>query len=154
MTQIYKLTSSKSILRVADNTYIPPDLANNDYVKYLSWTALGNTADAADSPTATQLITSITDALQLVLDMKAQERGYSDIKSACAYASQVSAVPSDNFHFTTCEKFRIEGNSLQTWMSLVWATAYAYLATVTSGTNIMPTPTQAIAMMPVFAWTD
>lgn len=105
-------------------------------------------------PTAAQLQATNESCIQNVLDSTARSRGYTDIKSACAYASPVSAVPSTNVNFTICEKFRNEGNALQSWMSLTWATAYAYLATVTAGTNPMPTEAQTIAMIPTFTWPD
>jgi len=38
----YQLTSSGSILRIADNAFIPPDPANIDYAAYLKWVAAGN----------------------------------------------------------------------------------------------------------------
>ena len=87
-------------------------------------------------------------AIQEALDKGAQAKGYNDIKSACAYASSVPIVPSTDPNFDMCEKFRSEGNAFQLWMTSSWAAAYAYLATVTAGVNSMPTPTQAVAMMP------
>lgn len=40
--------TSKSILRLADNTYIPYDEANTDYQEYLKWLAEGNTPQEAE----------------------------------------------------------------------------------------------------------
>jgi len=37
-----------SILRTADNTYIPFDQSNTDYQQYLAWIAEGNTPEPAD----------------------------------------------------------------------------------------------------------
>lgn len=93
-------------------------------------------------------------AIQNALDAMAQTRGYTDIKSACAYAALSPVVPSTNPNFAQCEKFRNEGNALQIWMSLTWAIAYAYMATVQAGTNPMPNATQAVSMMPTFTWPD
>lgn len=104
--------------------------------------------------TTEDLISANEIAIQSALDTKAQSRGYSNIKSACAYASVTPAVTSTDDHFAVCERFRKEGNALQAWMSLTWATAYAYIATVQSGTNLMPTPEQAVAMIPAFTWPD
>ena len=39
-----------AILRIADNTFIPFDLANVDYVEYLKWLAEGNTVLPPDEP--------------------------------------------------------------------------------------------------------
>jgi len=99
-------------------------------------------------------ITINTNAIQNALDTVAKSRGYVDIKSACAYASPTSLVPSTDSHFDMCEKFRKEGNALQMWMAVTWASAYTYLATVTAGTNPMPTVTEAVALMPTFTWPD
>ena len=93
-------------------------------------------------------------AIQDALDAKARERGYSDIKSACAYSSTVAAVSIDDINFIQCERFRVEGNALQAWMSITWASAYTYLETVKAGTNPMPTLEQAVALMPTFTWPD
>ena len=43
----YQLTPSDTILRLADNAYIPPDPANTDYAAYLEWVAAGNTPEPA-----------------------------------------------------------------------------------------------------------
>ena len=41
---MYQLTRNENqVRRVADNAYIPFDLANTDYQQYLAWVAEGNT---------------------------------------------------------------------------------------------------------------
>lgn len=40
-----------TILRIADNAYIPFDPDNTDYQAYLKWLAEGNTPEAADAAT-------------------------------------------------------------------------------------------------------
>jgi hypothetical protein len=38
----YQLTNYETIKRLSDNTFIPPDPANNDYQQYLLWLEEGN----------------------------------------------------------------------------------------------------------------
>jgi len=45
---MYQLTTSTSILRLADNAFIPPDPANTDYAAYLAWLEEGNEPLPAD----------------------------------------------------------------------------------------------------------
>ena len=48
----YQLTTSDTILRLADNAFLPPDPANTDYAAYLAWLEAGNTPDPAPEPVA------------------------------------------------------------------------------------------------------
>jgi len=53
----YQLTTTTSILRLADNAWIPPDPANTDYAAYLTWLEAGNTPDPAPEPPAPEPLT-------------------------------------------------------------------------------------------------
>ena len=54
----YQLTQNDTILRLADNAFIPQDPANIDYQKYQDWLAEGNTPDPApELPTPPVLTT-------------------------------------------------------------------------------------------------
>ena len=53
----YQLTTGVTILRLADNAFIPPDEANTDYAAYLAWVAAGNTPDPAPEPPAPEPLT-------------------------------------------------------------------------------------------------
>ena len=46
----YQLTQGDTILRIADNAFIPPDPANTDYQAYLRWVEEGNTPEPAPEP--------------------------------------------------------------------------------------------------------
>lgn len=49
----YQLTSSSTIVRLADNAFIPADPANTDYQAYLAWIEEGNEPLAAPAPDLT-----------------------------------------------------------------------------------------------------
>ena len=48
----YQLTTGNTILRLADNAFIPPDEGNTDYREYLAWVEAGNTPEPAPEPPA------------------------------------------------------------------------------------------------------
>ena len=48
----YQLTTGDTILRLADNAFIPPDPANTDYAAYLEWVEQGGTPEPAPIPEA------------------------------------------------------------------------------------------------------
>jgi len=45
---MYQLTTGDTILRIADNAFIPPDPGNTDYQAYLRWLEDGNTPLSPD----------------------------------------------------------------------------------------------------------
>ena len=54
----YQLTTGDTILRLADNAFIPPDPANTDYAAYLAWLDAGNTPEPAPEPPAPPVLTT------------------------------------------------------------------------------------------------
>jgi len=46
----YQLTTSDSIIRLADNAHIPPNPGNRDYREYLDWIDAGNEPEPAPEP--------------------------------------------------------------------------------------------------------
>ena len=49
---MYQLTSNDTILRLADNAFIPQAPGNRDYREYLDWLDAGNTPLPAPAPPA------------------------------------------------------------------------------------------------------
>ena len=47
---MYQLTTDGTILRLADNAWIPADPANTDFATYLAWLEAGNTPEPAPIP--------------------------------------------------------------------------------------------------------
>lgn len=54
----YQLATSTSILRLADNAFIPPDPANRDYAEYLAWVWEGNMPEPAPVPEPPPVLTT------------------------------------------------------------------------------------------------
>jgi hypothetical protein len=55
---MYQLTQGDTILRLADNAFIPPDPANTDYAAYLAWVEEGNMPDPAPVPEPAPVLTT------------------------------------------------------------------------------------------------
>lgn len=54
----YQLTQGTSILRLADNAFIPPSPGNRDYREYLEWVEAGNTPEPAPEPEPIPVLTT------------------------------------------------------------------------------------------------
>lgn len=79
---------------------------------------------------------SLTDAVQHVLDAKAQELNYDSCLSVCSYID------------TGVAKFDAEGKAFRAWRSTVWAKGYEILAQVQAGERGIPTEVELIAELP------
>ena len=87
-------------------------------------------------PMNTDEIKSIfTSAIQNHMDVKAQEKNYDNIVSACSYAGY------DN-------PFRAESEAYGVWRANCWQVGYQILAEVEAGTIPMPTIEEVLAEMP------
>ena len=91
-------------------------------------------------PTAEELAERIqkhlTDAVQHVLDAKAQELNYDNCLSVCSYIE------------TGVAKFDAEGKAFRAWRSAVWAKGYEILAQVQAGQRGIPSEAELIAELP------
>lgn len=85
---------------------------------------------------AKQIQKRLTNAVQHVLDAKAQELNYDNCLSVCSYVD--TGVP----------KFDAEGRAFRTWRSQVWAKGYEILAQVQAGQRAIPTEEQLLAELP------
>lgn len=83
-----------------------------------------------------QIQKQLTDAVQHVLDTKAQELNYDNCLSVCSYID--TGVP----------KFDAEGKAFRAWRSAVWAKGYEILAQVQAGERDVPTEAELLAELP------
>ena len=78
----------------------------------------------------------LTDAVQRVLDNKAQELNYDSCLSVCSYID------------TGVSRFDAEGKAFRAWRSAVWAKGYEILAQVQAGEREIPTEAELIGELP------
>ena len=83
-----------------------------------------------------QVQANLTNAVQHVLDSKAQELNYDSCLSVCSYID--TGVP----------KFDAEGKAFRAWRSAVWAKGYEILAQVQAGERAIPTEAELLAELP------
>lgn len=132
------------------NTVIPKDaveITTATHQAMLAGQALGQLIQAdttgapvlapAPAPTAAELQTAIEQAIQARIDATAQAHGYDSMNATAKYIG-----------FTN--PFQAECVALATWCAACWQQAYAYIATVAAGKNPMPTPAEAVAMLPAY----
>jgi hypothetical protein len=70
MAQPFQLVATlpgmmETVLRAADNAFIPFDEANREYQEYLAWLADGNTPDPPPPPSRAGVIAQSAQSLQL-----------------------------------------------------------------------------------------
>jgi hypothetical protein len=94
-------------------------------------------AEAA-KPTVPDYVT----AVQSMLDLKAAERRYDNILSACTYAT------------STQPKFQAEGQACVAWRDAVWSKCYELMEQVDSGALAQPTVDELLAMLPAMEWPE
>lgn len=85
-------------------------------------------------------IATAINAVQEMMDLKAKERGYDNILSACTYATNTNT------------KFAAEGQACVTWRDSVWSACYQIMADVASGTVPEPTLNELLAELPSMVW--
>ena len=69
----YALTANEhTILRTADQAFIPDDPANRDYQEYLAWQAAGGVPEPYAAPPAPAPEPTITDLLKEIAQLKAK----------------------------------------------------------------------------------
>ena len=83
-----------------------------------------------------QIQNQLTDAVQRVLDNKAQGLLYDNCLSVCSYID------------TGVAKFDAEGKAFRAWRSAVWAKGYEILAQVQAGQRGIPTEAELIDELP------
>ena len=87
---MYKLTNTTSIIRLADNAFIPADSRNADFQQYQLWLEEGNTPQPIDAETVEQVQARITQQVQERLDNFAKTKGYDNCLSACSYVASTN----------------------------------------------------------------
>jgi hypothetical protein len=136
---MYKLTEHNIIIKTENDitSFIPVDDGNLDYIEYLQWVSLGNTAEPAytESEIFEKQKNELTQAVQQHLDQVAVNHGYDSIISACSYAGVSNAFQQDGIDFLN-------------WRASCWTTANQVLNDVTN--NIIPIPTaeELILLLP------
>ena len=115
-----------------NNAYIEEIEAIKDVRKFKIVAVPEPTKEEIDARIQKQL----TDAVQFVLDSRAQELNYDNCLSVCSYIDSGVA------------KFDAEGRAFRAWRSAVWAKGYEILAQVQAGQRGIPTEAELIDELP------
>ena len=123
------------------------EIVNNPFMKFSSWAETNKPVELIDGvyrfgefeineAKQAEIQKQLTDAVQHVLDAKAQELNYDSCLSVCSYID------------TGVARFDAEGRAFRAWRSAVWAKGYDILAQVQAGQRAIPTEEQLIAELP------
>lgn len=148
---IYYSPANKGFFSSEVHQHIPPDgiLIDADTHQMLlngladgkTIVTVGNIIKLVDMKfMSTSLQAAIADAVQKMMDKKAQEFGYDTIFTAVTYADE-----------PTVSRFQAEGRALRAWRSLVWAKCYDIVEQVKAGKQYISMPEQVIAQLPPFS---
>lgn len=135
----YRVDTDGSILDYS-HTKFHKDCVYTDKNIVISWD--GNAYLEGEEPQEPQeqiqarIQKQLTDAVQRVLDKKAQELNYDSCLSVCSYIN------------TKIPKFDSEGEAFRVWRSAVWAKGYEILELVKTGKMAIPSEKELIAMLP------
>ena len=101
-----------------------------------NWYLQGYAPKQSQEQIEAEIQAQLTNAVQRVLDAKAQELNYDSCLSVCSYID------------TGVQKFDDEGKAFRAWRSKVWAKGYEILAEVQEGKREIPTEEELITELP------
>ena len=131
---MYKLTKeNNTVIRISDYALIPLPPNTPEGWNYMDWLASGGIPEPYVEPPVTEA--DYANAIQTMLDTKAQEYRYDNIHTANGWATRFA-----------------DALALQAWGAACWTYSEVVEADVLSGTRAMPTIAGLLAEMPVFVW--
>ena len=134
---MYKFTSHNSTWpqHIASGTFVNPE-SNQEL---LAWLALGNTPLPADPPTPQEQLKAIEQAIEKHMDEVAQSKRYDNHDSCRLYAGYPNP-------------FQAEAIAFGQWVAACWVVSNTAQADIIAGLRTIPTPTEAVAELPVMVW--
>lgn len=99
--------------------------------------------EAPEKPpeTAEEIKQRLTDGVENYMNSVVQERNYDNITTCIG-----------RYYNSPVEKFRLEAQAVNDWVSAVWVKCYAILDEVEAGTRPIPTLEEVIAELPKLEW--
>lgn len=136
----YRKNKDGSILDYSKSKYLEECLYTEEAIVF-SWAGIPYLESECPQPPKEWLEAEIqkqlTNAVQRVLDSKAQELNYDNCLSVCSYID------------TGVAKFDDESRAFRKWRSAVWSKGYEILAQVQAGERGIPTEEELLAELPV-----